>query len=94
MATMEGNGYKVTWAYGHLVGLVGPDYYLGETTGGWKAEDLPIIPESFVYEFNGDGNAKKQYNNIKKLFNEADEIVCATDAGREGEAIFRYTSVH
>jgi DNA topoisomerase-3 len=87
---MEGNGYKVTWAYGHLVGLVGPDYYLGETTGGWKAEDLPIIPESFVYEFNGDGNAKKQYNNIKKLFNEADEIVCATDAGREGEAIFRY----
>ena len=88
---MEGNGYIVTWAFGHLVGLAEPDHYLGHKE--WKKEDLPIIPEEFVYVPQvDDSGARKQYNTIKKLFcaKETDCVICATDAGREGEAIFRY----
>lgn len=88
---MEGNGYVVTWAFGHLVGLAAPDHYLGHKE--WKKEDLPIIPEEFVYEPQlGDPGIKKQYNTIKRLFcaTETECVICATDAGREGEAIFRY----
>lgn len=88
---MEGNGYIVTWAFGHLVGLAAPDYYLGHKE--WKKEDLPIIPDQFVYlPILSDPGVKKQYNTIKRLFlaSETEYVICATDAGREGEAIFRY----
>ena len=88
---MEGNGYIVTWAFGHLVGLAAPDYYLGHKE--WKKEDLPIIPDEFVYlPILSDSGMKKQYNTIKRLFlaSETEYVICATDAGREGEAIFRY----
>lgn len=88
---MEGNGYIVTWAFGHLVGLASPDHYIGRKE--WKKEDLPIIPDDFVYSPQiDDAGARKQYNTIKNLFcaKETEYIVCATDAGREGEAIFRY----
>lgn len=88
---LEGYGYQVTWAFGHLVGLAEPESYLPKGDGKWRMEDLPIIPDNFIYEPKlSDGGARKQFNTIKKLFNEADEIICATDAGREGEAIFRY----
>lgn len=88
---MEGNGYIVTWAFGHLVGLAPPDLYLGHKE--WKKEDLPIIPDEFVYlPILSDPGVKKQYNTIKRLFlaPETEHVICATDAGREGEAIFRY----
>ena len=89
---LEDNGYIVTWAFGHLVGLAEPETYLANGGDGkWNLEDLPIIPEKFIYEPKlADGGTRKQFNTIKKLFNDADEIICATDAGREGEAIFRY----
>lgn len=98
---MEGNGYQVTWAFGHLITLADANTYLpGRTTTdkdgnvvedkSWHIEDLPIIPDHFIYEITQETSARKQFHAIKKLFREADDIVCATDAGREGEAIFRY----
>ena len=98
---LEGNGWIVTWAFGHLVGLCDSEVYLNEeqkikylTEKGkvrWTYDIFPIIPNSvndFKYELKGDTSAKKQANVIKALFKEAEEIICATDAGREGEAIF------
>jgi DNA topoisomerase-3 len=85
----EGNGYQITWAFGHLVELKEPDDYHKEWKR-WSLEALPIIPEKFGLKARGDASAKKQLNTIKQLFKSADEIICATDAGREGELIFRY----
>lgn len=86
---LEGNGYQITWAFGHLVELKEPDEY-DPAWKRWTLASLPIIPERFGLKARGDASARKQLNTIKKLFKEADEIVCATDAGREGELIFRY----
>lgn len=84
---LEGNGYQVTWAFGHLVGLVDAKVY-GWTT--WAKENLPMIPEKFqVAPLNRDG-ISHQLAIIAKLFKTADRIIVATDAGREGELIFRY----
>jgi len=85
----EGNGYQITWAFGHLVELKEPDEYHPEWKR-WSLESLPIIPEQFGLKARGDESAQKQLNTIKRLFESADEIICATDAGREGELIFRY----
>jgi len=85
----EGNGYQITWAFGHLVELKEPDDY-DKAWKRWSLESLPIIPEQFGLKARGDASAKKQLNTIKHLFKAADEIICATDAGREGELIFRY----
>jgi DNA topoisomerase-3 len=85
----EGNGYQITWAFGHLVELKEPDDY-DKAWKRWSLESLPIIPEQFGLKARGDASAKKQLNTIKQLFKAADEIICATDAGREGELIFRY----
>jgi DNA topoisomerase-3 len=85
----EGNGYQITWAFGHLVELKEPNEY-DPTWKRWTLESLPIIPEQFDLKARGDASAQKQLNTIKQLFKAADEIICATDAGREGELIFRY----
>ncbi|MGZ8184713.1 MAG: DNA topoisomerase, partial [Methylobacter sp.] len=85
----EGNGYQITWAFGHLVELKEPDEY-NPAWKRWSLESLPIIPEQFGLKAKGDVSAQKQLNTIKRLFKAADEIICATDAGREGELIFRY----
>ena len=85
----EGNGYQITWAFGHLVELKEPDEY-NQAWKRWSLESLPIIPEQFGLKARGDASAQKQLNTIKHLFKAADEIICATDAGREGELIFRY----
>ena len=82
----EGNGYVVSWCIGHLVSLSPPESY-GEEYKKW--DNLPIIPTNWKYEvYKG---TKKQFDILKKLMNEKriDSIVCATDAGREGELIFR-----
>ncbi|MCX7083203.1 MAG: DNA topoisomerase 3 [Methylococcales bacterium] len=85
----EGNGYQITWAFGHLVELKEPDEYHPEWKR-WSLDALPMIPEPFGLKARGDESAQKQLNIIKRLFLPADEIICATDAGREGELIFRY----
>lgn len=84
---IEGKGFAVTWGFGHLVTLVDAKEY-DEKFGKWRLEDLPILPEDFKLKVTDDG--AKQFNTIKKLFNEATEIVNGGDAGREGELIFRY----
>ena len=85
----EGNGYQVTWAYGHLVGLKDPEEY-DPTWKAWKLETLPMVPAEFQLKTLDERGAREQFNVIRRLFREADEIIGATDAGREGELIFRY----
>ncbi len=93
---LEGNGYRVTWAFGHLVELAMPAEYGWE---GFRAEHLPMIPEVFKLvprqkkegkKMSADPGVLKQLKIIKEVFAGSDEIVVATDAGREGELIFRY----
>lgn len=93
---IEGGGYAVTWAFGHLVGPAMPEAYGIE---GFKRENLPILPETFVLEprrvksgkeYKPDPGAVKQLAVLKELFSRAERIVVATDAGREGELIFRF----
>lgn len=84
---MEGNGYAVTWAIGHLAELAPPEAYGFEK---WRSEDLPMLPERFKLKISDDKGIQKQFNVIKSLFEQSEEIIVATDAGREGELIFRY----
>ena len=93
---MEGCGYVVTWAMGHLIALAMPETY---GFSAYKAEDLPIRPNPFRLivrqvrrdkEFVSDPSALKQLKVIRSCFDKADRIIVATDAGREGELIFRY----
>ena len=93
---IEGGGYAVTWAFGHLVGLAMPADY-GIT--GFQAENLPILPATFKLiprqskdgkEYKPDPGVLKQLKIIRELFDKCERIVVATDAGREGELIFRY----
>ena len=86
---LEGNGWIVTWAFGHMVELQEPEDYNPDWKP-WRLSQLPIIPEAFLLRPRADGSATEQLETIKRLFLEAEEIVCATDAGREGELIFRY----
>jgi len=85
---LEGNGWAVTWAFGHLVELQEPGKYTPEWKR-WDLEHLPMLPDAFALQPRGDEGAKTQLQTVKKLFREAEGIVCATDAGREGELIFR-----
>ncbi len=84
----EGNGYLVSWCVGHLVELSAPERY-DERFAKWRLEDLPILPEHWLYEVSA--GTGKQYQVLKALMERPDveSLVCATDAGREGELIFR-----
>lgn len=86
---LEGNGYAVTWAYGHLVQLEEPEAY-DAALKRWNLTSLPILPEPFCLKVSSAKGVKQQFNVIKKLMKSADSLICATDAGREGELIFRY----
>ena len=97
---MEGCGYVVTWAMGHLIALAMPEAY---GFSAYKAEDLPIRPNPFQLvvrqvhkdkEYISDPAALKQLKVIRSCFDKADRIIVATDAGREGELIFRYIYQH
>ena len=97
---LEGNGYLVTWAMGHLIALAMPEAY---GFSAYKAEDLPIRPNPFQLvvrqvrkdkEYVSDPAALKQLKVIRSCFDKADRIIVATDAGREGELIFRYIHQH
>lgn len=93
---IEGKGYSFTWAFGHLLQLAPPQEY---GFIGWRKQHLPMLPAKFKLSirkiktkdgFVEDPGVRKQLDIIKKLFDEATEIIVATDAGREGELIFRY----
>jgi DNA topoisomerase III len=86
---LEGGGYQVTWAYGHLVELKEPHDY-DPALKQWSLESLPFIPVRFELKLTKDARSRQQFNVIKRLFQSAERIICATDAGREGELIFRY----
>ena len=97
---MDGNDYLVTWAMGHLIALAMPEAY---GFSAYKAEDLPIRPNPFQLvvrqvrkdkEYISDPAALKQLKVIRSCFDKADRIIVATDAGREGELIFRYIYQH
>ena len=92
----EGGGYAVTWAFGHLVQLAKPDGY---GVRGFVRDNLPVIPETFMLiprqtkaekGYKPDSGVTAQIKVIARLFNGSEQIVVATDAGREGELIFRY----
>ena len=85
---LEGNGYIVSWCVGHLVELAQPEVY-DERYGKWTYGDLPILPDDWKYEVST--GTRKQFGILKKLMARDDvaSLVCATDAGREGELIFR-----
>ena len=92
----EGGGYAVTWAFGHLVQLAMPDGY---GIRGFVRDNLPVIPETFTLVprqakaekgYKPDSGVTAQIKVIARLFNGSEQIVVATDAGREGELIFRY----
>ena len=92
----EGGGYAVTWAFGHLVQLAMPDGY---GIRGFVRDNLPVIPETFTLiprqiktekGYKPDSGVTAQIKVIARLFNGSEQIIVATDAGREGELIFRY----
>ena len=87
---LEGNEYLVSWCVGHLVELAQPESY-EEAWKKWSYKSLPIIPQEWQHEVKSD--TKAQYQILKKLMHDdrVDAVVCATDAGREGELIFRLT---
>lgn len=93
---MEGKGFTFTWAFGHLLQLAPPQEY---GFYGWNVHNLPMLPQKFKLSIRKvktkdgmveDPGVRKQLNIIQTLFEEATEIIVATDAGREGELIFRY----
>ena len=93
---LTGNGYFVTWAFGHLIGLGMPEDY---GISGFDKATLPILPNPFLLTvrkvkkdkgYTADTGALKQLKVIEQLFNRSNSIIVATDAGREGELIFRY----
>jgi DNA topoisomerase-3 len=93
---LKGNGYEVTWALGHLVGLAMPEDY---GVSGFQREALPILPDPFILtvrkkkkdnSYVPDSGALKQLKIIEQVIGRCDSIIVATDAGREGELIFRY----
>lgn len=97
---MQGNGYYVTWAFGHLVQPAMPGTY---GMKGFHAENLPVIPDPFVLVprqvktengYKPDAGVLAQIKIIGKLFDSSERIIVATDAGREGELIFRYLYVY
>ena len=86
---LEGNGYLVSWCIGHLVELAAPSAY--GSYEKWRKEDLPILPDKWQYQISS--RTKKQFKVLRSLMlrPDVDRLICATDAGREGELIFRLT---
>lgn len=87
---MEGNGYIVSWCFGHLVGLKFPDEYSENWAAKWNFAQLPMIPNEWQFKISE--SSKDQFKVLKELMTNGNvtEIICATDADREGECIFRY----
>ena len=86
---MEGNGYCVTWTFGHLCALLDPHEY-SEQWKGWNMSSLPMVPTRFGIKVSEDKGVMKQFNTIKNLIAQADEVINCGDAGQEGELIQRW----
>ena len=86
---MEGNGYQVTWTFGHLCTLKEPHDYTDQWKA-WALSRLPMIPQRFGIKLIADKGYEKQFKIIESLFQKADEIVNCGDAGQEGELIQRW----
>ena len=86
---MEGNGYCVTWTFGHLCALLDPHEY-NEQWKGWNLSSLPMVPTRFGIKVTDDKGVQKQFNTIKNLIAQADEVINCGDAGQEGELIQRW----
>ena len=86
---MEGNGYQVTWTFGHLCALLDPHEY-NEQWKGWNLSSLPMVPLRFGIKVSEDKGVQKQFNTIKNLIARADEVINCGDAGQEGELIQRW----
>ncbi len=85
----EGNGYQVTWTFGHLCALYDPQEYTDQWKA-WSLSSLPMIPPRFSIKVHGDEGVHKQFNVIKSLIEQADEVINCGDAGQEGELIQRW----
>ena len=85
----EGNGYCVTWTFGHLCALLEPQEYTDQWKG-WNLSALPMIPQRFSIKVSGDEGVHKQFQVIKSLIAQADEVINCGDAGQEGELIQRW----
>ena len=85
----EGNGYQVTWTFGHLCALLDPQEYTDQWKA-WSLSSLPMIPPRFSIKVSGDEGVHKQFNVIKSLIAQADEVINCGDAGQEGELIQRW----
>jgi DNA topoisomerase-3 len=90
---IEGKDYTITWCIGHLIQLAYPEEYDSKFKG-WNMNDLPIFPKKFKYAINP--STAKQYEIVKNLMlsEKVTEIICATDAGREGQLIFGYVYIN
>lgn len=86
---IEGNGYQVTWTFGHLCGLLEPHEYFPEWKP-WTLSQLPMLPPRFGIKVINDSGIQKQFNIISTLMAKADEVVNCGDAGQEGELIQRW----
>ena len=85
----EGNGYQVTWTFGQLCALLDPHEYTDQWKA-WSLSSLPMIPPRFAIKVSGDEGVHKQFNVIKSLIDQADEVINCGDAGQEGELIQRW----
>lgn len=86
---MEGNGYQVTWTFGHLCELKEPNDY-NENWKHWSLSALPMIPMRFGIKLIDNEGIRKQFGIIQKLYSKANEIINCGDAGQEGELIQRW----
>ncbi len=86
---MEGNGYCVSWTFGHLCALLDPNEY-NEQWKGWNMSSLPMVPERFGIKVTNDKGVQKQFNTIKSLIAQAEMVINCGDAGQEGELIQRW----
>lgn len=85
----EGNGFRVTWTFGHLCTLKEPHDYK-EIWKSWRLEDLPIVPENFGIKLIDNNGVEKQFRTIENLVKNCDEVINCGDAGQEGELIQRW----
>ena len=85
----EGNGYQVTWTFGHLCSLLDPQDY-NDQWKAWSLSSLPMIPTRFGIKVDDDKGVQKQFNIIRELIAQADEVINCGDAGQEGELIQRW----
>ena len=86
---MEGNGYCVSWTFGHLCALLDPHEY-NEQWKGWNMSSLPMVPARFGIKVSDDKGILKQFNTIKELISKAEMVINCGDAGQEGELIQRW----